>query len=82
MITIKKTGLFLENEIDLALFTTLTDENLLSIGVLAFGARKIMTNAMKGRIFFSYSGKCLLHRFPVSISNNVVLICIHLELTQ
>lgn len=56
MITIKKTGLFLENEIDLALFTTLTDENLLSIGVLAFGARKIMTNAMKGRIFFLIPG--------------------------
>jgi len=39
--------LFLENEIDLALFTTLTDENLLSIGVSAFGARKIMTSAIK-----------------------------------
>jgi len=42
------TDLFLENEIDLALFTTLTDENLLSIGVSAFGARKIMTSAIKG----------------------------------
>ena len=65
------TDLFLENEIDLALFTTLTDENLLSIGVSAFGARKIMTSAIKGNIWGNTSLQ--IDRCPVRLSNIGVL---------
>ncbi|XP_046646996.1 protein bicaudal C homolog 1-like isoform X2 [Daphnia pulicaria] len=39
--------LFIQNEIDLAMFTTLKDEDLLSIGIRSFGARKMMLNAVQ-----------------------------------
>ncbi|XP_046446042.1 protein bicaudal C homolog 1-like [Daphnia pulex] len=39
--------LFLRNEIDMAMFTTLKDEDLISIGVTSFGARKILLNAIQ-----------------------------------
>ncbi len=42
--------LFLRNEIDMAMFTTLTDEDLISIGITSFGARKIMLNAIQGKL--------------------------------
>jgi hypothetical protein len=40
--------LFLTNEIDLTMFTTLTDQDFVSIGIASFGARKIMLNAIQG----------------------------------
>ena len=42
--------LFLKNEVDMAMFTTLNDEDLISIGIASFGARKIMLNAIQGEI--------------------------------
>nr|CAH0102887.1 unnamed protein product [Daphnia galeata] len=39
--------LFLQNEVDLAMFTTLKDEDLISIGIRSFGARKILLNAIQ-----------------------------------
>lgn len=39
--------LFLTNEIDLTMFTTLTDQDFVSIGIASFGARKIMLNAIQ-----------------------------------
>ena len=43
--------LFLSNEVDMAMFTTLNSQDLISIGVASFGARKIMLNAIEGTIF-------------------------------
>ena len=45
--------LFLQNEVDLAMFTTLKDEDLISIGIHSFGARKILLNAIQGNIYFA-----------------------------
>ncbi|XP_046647006.1 protein bicaudal C homolog 1-B-like [Daphnia pulicaria] len=39
--------LFVQNEVDLAMFTTLKDEDFISIGIRSFGARKIMLNAIQ-----------------------------------
>ncbi|KAK4018783.1 hypothetical protein OUZ56_000825 [Daphnia magna] len=39
--------LFLQNEIDMAMFTTLNDDDLISLGITSFGARKIMLNAIQ-----------------------------------
>ncbi len=41
--------LFVQNEVDLAMFTTLKDEDFISIGIRSFGARKIMLNAIEGK---------------------------------
>lgn len=43
--------LFLQNEVDLAMFTTLKDDDLISIGIRSFGARKILLNAIQGILF-------------------------------
>jgi hypothetical protein len=40
--------IFLHNEVDLALFSTLIEKDLLSLGIKSFGARKIMINIIKG----------------------------------
>ncbi|XP_057380112.1 protein bicaudal C homolog 1-like [Daphnia carinata] len=40
-------NLFVQNEVDLAMFSTLKDEDLISIGISSFGARKIMLNAIR-----------------------------------
>ncbi|XP_045028337.1 protein bicaudal C homolog 1-B [Daphnia magna] len=39
--------LFKQNEVDLAMFTTLKDEDLISIGIVSFGARKILLNVIQ-----------------------------------
>ncbi|XP_059352077.1 protein bicaudal C homolog 1-like isoform X2 [Daphnia carinata] len=39
--------LFFQNEIDMAMFTTMNDEDLISLGITSFGARKIMRNAIQ-----------------------------------
>ncbi len=44
--------LFVQNEVDLAMFTTLKDEDFISIGIRSFGARKIMLNAIQGNLIF------------------------------
>jgi hypothetical protein len=45
------------------MFTTLKDEDLLSIGIRSFGARKMMLNAVQGKIFsVSYSDPFLANR--------------------
>jgi hypothetical protein len=44
--------LFVQNEVDLAMFTTLKDEDFISIGIRSFGARKIMLNAIQGNLMF------------------------------
>ena len=46
--------LFFHNEIDMAMFTTLKEEDLISIGITSFGARKIMLNSIKGKLNISY----------------------------
>lgn len=51
--------LFLRNEVDMAMFTTLGNQDLLSIGVSSFGARKIMLNAIEGT---SISDVLTIHR--------------------
>lgn len=38
--------IFVLNEIDLEMFTTLTEENLMELGITAFGARKKMLTAI------------------------------------
>jgi hypothetical protein len=48
------TDLFLRNEIDMAMFTTLKDEDLISIGVTSFGARKILLNAIQGKLYYIF----------------------------
>jgi hypothetical protein len=48
------TDLFLRNEIDMAMFTTLKDEDLFSIGVTSFGARKILLNAIQGELYYIF----------------------------
>ncbi|XP_045028339.1 protein bicaudal C homolog 1 [Daphnia magna] len=40
-------NLFVQNEVDLAMFSTLKDEDLISIGISSFGARKIMLNSIR-----------------------------------
>ena len=45
--------LFVQNEVDLAMFTTLKEEDLISIGIRSFGARKIMMNAIQGKQLYS-----------------------------
>ena len=42
--------LFLNNEVDMDMFTTLNYKDLISIGISSFVARKIMLNAMEGEI--------------------------------
>jgi hypothetical protein len=39
--------LFYQNEVDLAMFTTLNDNDLQSMGISAFGTRKILLNAIQ-----------------------------------
>ena len=46
---ISNVELFLTNEVDLAMFTTLGDEDLKSIGVLSYRARRLMLNAIGGK---------------------------------
>ena len=41
-------GLFLRNEVNFALFKTLNEEDLISMGIVWFGARRMMLNAIKG----------------------------------
>ncbi len=53
--------LFLSNEVDMAMFTTLTDQDLISIGISSFGARKIMLNAIQG----------------IANSHSPLIVCIH-----
>jgi hypothetical protein len=42
------------------MFTTLKDEDLVSIGIRSFGARKMMLNAIQGKIFSVSYGDPLL----------------------
>ncbi len=45
------------------MFTTLKDEDLVSIGIRSFGARKMMLNAVQGKIFsVSYGDPLLANR--------------------
>ena len=44
--------LFLSNEVDMAMFTTLNNQDLISIGIASFGARKIMLNAIEGTVLY------------------------------
>lgn len=39
--------IFLTNEVDLTMFSTLTNQDFISIGISSFGARKIMLNAIQ-----------------------------------
>ncbi|XP_057379746.1 protein bicaudal C homolog 1-B-like [Daphnia carinata] len=39
--------LFKQNEVDLAMFTTLKDDDLITIGIVSFGARKILLNVIQ-----------------------------------
>jgi hypothetical protein len=52
--------LFLVNDIDLVMFSTMTDQDLVSIGINSFGARKIMLHAIQGEL--------LLHCFSLKNS--------------
>lgn len=45
-------GVFLRNEVNLTLFKTLNEEDLISLGISSFGARRIMLTAIKGLFFF------------------------------
>jgi hypothetical protein len=40
--------IFVENEINLDMFKTLTDEDFTTLGIRSFGARKIMLNTIQG----------------------------------
>ncbi len=51
---------FIQNEIDLAMFTTLKGEDLVIIGIRSFGARKMMLSAIQGKIFSVTYGDLLL----------------------
>jgi hypothetical protein len=42
-------SVFLENDIDLVMFQTLTDEDLLTIGIFSLGARRLMLNVIQGK---------------------------------
>lgn len=45
------------------MFTTLKDEDLVSIGIRSFGARKMMLNAIQGKILsVSYGDPLLANR--------------------
>lgn len=44
------TDLFRSHDIDMTMFSTLTDSELDKIGVKSFGARKIMLNAIVGKL--------------------------------
>lgn len=46
--------LFLANEVDLAMFTTLGDDDLKSIGVISYRARRIMLHAISGEFSLKY----------------------------
>lgn len=68
----------MKNEVDLAMFSTLNEQDLTSIGISAFGARKIMLNAIKGEDSLPVNcTQCLfyniLHSFraenPIRMSN-------------
>lgn len=59
--------LFLANEVDLAMFTTLKDHDLKSIGVTSYRARRLMLHSIEGKFVNQvslYTGKiailCLL----------------------
>lgn len=45
----KYVGLFIANEIDLSTFPTLTDQDLIDIGVTALGARRKMLLVITGK---------------------------------
>ena len=36
----------------MAMFTTLNSQDLISIGIASFGARKILLNAIEGTLFY------------------------------
>ena len=58
--------LFSVNDIDLEMFSTMTDQDLLSIGIKSFGARKIMLCAMKGEL----NTKCSVSLFFLMLAKN------------
>lgn len=45
----KYVGVFIANEIDLTTFPTLTDQDLIDIGVTALGARRKMLLVISGK---------------------------------
>ena len=49
--------LFLSNEVDMAMFTTLNSQDLISIGIASFGARKIILNAIEGTLSLTFHTK-------------------------
>ena len=49
------TEAFQKEEVDLSTFMSLTDDDLKELGVTTFGARKKMSNAMKGNGSFRNS---------------------------
>ena len=61
--------LFLSNEVDMAMFTTLNSQDLISIGIASFGARKIMLNAIEGTFYFLTAVQV---EFTISFINNLV----------
>jgi len=46
---------FLANEIDLSMFSTLSEDDLKIIGVSSLHARKVMMNIIEGRIFVYFT---------------------------
>lgn len=50
MRNISNSELFLANEVDLAMFTTLGDEDLKSIGVISYRARRAMLHSIDGKL--------------------------------
>ena len=72
--------LFLSNEVDMAMFTTLNSQDLISIGVASFGARKIMLNAIEGTIFnLAFQFPCV---WSVTISFNNFMYTLSLRVTS
>jgi hypothetical protein len=54
----------------MAMFTTLKDEDLISIGITSFGARKIMLNAIQGKIcIYSFKINQLIYRTKIGLAN-------------
>jgi hypothetical protein len=61
-------SVFLENDIDLVMFQTLTEKDLLTIGIFSLGAGRLMLNALlnaqdflcKNSYLSNFSGKFLL----------------------
>ena len=45
--------IFLQNDVDLAMFTTLKEEDLASLGIRSYGARKILLNTIQGNYIFN-----------------------------